>query len=228
MVAHRSSDSPGEELFADADDAELPNTLPAIDLNHGQAVWVLAELGFKGTASESTFRGYIKSLRKLGIPFARGEIGLGGRGGLAVYTYGHLMELALTLTLRVYHVVPDALLVEIVRYRKRLYRHYRDAYVHRRDGRGAPVVVEPEGSDPIRMRGVFLDLQINFSGGKLVSFGPPKALSPAEALVLFAERDLAPLALLPLNLSLLAERLVGTVLRAPVIRRGPRRRMASR
>jgi hypothetical protein len=164
-VVDRFTDSPEEKLFADADRSGLPNTLPAIDLNHGQALWVMAELGFRGTASESTFREYIKSLRKLGIPFPRGEIGL-RRRGLAVYTYGHLMELALTLTLRVYHVVPDALLAEIVRYRKRLYRHYRDAYVHRRNGRGAPVVVELEGCDPIRMRGVFLDLQCELRASK--------------------------------------------------------------
>jgi hypothetical protein len=67
-----------------------------------------------------------------------------------------------------------------------------------------------------------LDLQINFSGGKLTSFGPPKLVSSFDALAVFAERDVAARALLPINLSLLSERLVSAALRAPRIRTGPR------
>jgi hypothetical protein len=70
------------------------------------------------------------------------------------------------------------------------------------------------------MRGVFLDLQIKFSGGRLVSFGPPRSLSPFEAIEMFAERDLAARAFLPINLSLLSERVVTLALNAPKIRRG--------
>jgi hypothetical protein len=72
------------------------------------------------------------------------------------------------------------------------------------------------------MRGVFLDLRINFAGGTLTAFGPPKLLSPYEALSIFAERDLAARAFLPINLSLIAERLVAAALQAPLIRTGPR------
>jgi predicted RNA methylase len=75
---------------------------------------------------------------------------------------------------------------------------------------------------PALMRGVFLDLQMNFSGGKLVRFGPPRVLSASEAVAIFAERDLAARAFLPLNLSLLSERVIALSLRAPLIRRGPR------
>jgi hypothetical protein len=202
---------------------DLPNAFPDIELTHGRALWVLMELGFRGTASTSTFREYIKSLRKLGMPFARGEIGL-ARRGLAIYSYGHLMELALILTLRVYHVVPDSLLHEIVRFRQHLYRHYRRAYEQRSSGRGAPIVVHADGGETIGMRGLFLDLQIDFSGGTLANFGPPRLLSPAQALAVFAEHDLAARAFLPVNLSLLAERVVALALRAPAIRRGPRAR----
>jgi hypothetical protein len=70
------------------------------------------------------------------------------------------------------------------------------------------------------MRGAFLDLQMTFSGAKLVNFGPPKLLSSFEALKAFAARDLAARAFVPVNLSLLSERLVSTALRAPRIRRG--------
>jgi len=200
---------------------DLPKSLPKIELHHGEALWVLSRLGFSGGASKSTFYEYIKSLRKLGTPFDRGAIGF-TRRGLANYSYCHLMELALALTLRVYHAVPDSVLVGIIRHRASLYRHYRRAYAERRTGIGIPTVVEAVDHAPIHMRGVFLDLQINFSGGKLVKFGPAKLLSPREALTVFAERDIAARAFLPINLSLLSERVVSTSLRAPLIRRGPR------
>jgi hypothetical protein len=180
----------------------------------------LASLGFQGSASKSTFYEYIKSLRKLGTPFDRGKLGL-VRRGLANYSYDHLMELALALTLRVYYFVPDSILMGIVRHRATLYRHYRRAYAERCTGLCSPIKVQARGHVPIQLQGVFLDLQINFSGGKLVSFGPPVLLSPFEAITLFAERDVAARALLPINLSRLSERLIAAALHAPVIRKRP-------
>jgi hypothetical protein len=64
----------------------LPVALPDIELHHGQAVWVLEQLGFRANASNSTFYEYVKSLRKLGIPFALGQLGYIPRG-LANYSY---------------------------------------------------------------------------------------------------------------------------------------------
>jgi hypothetical protein len=100
-----------------------PEKLPA----HGEAVWVMTQLGFRGRTSKSTFNEYIKSLRKLGRPFERGSVGMARRGA-ANYTYFHLMELALALTLRVYQVIPDTVLMGIIRHRRSLYSHYRQAY----------------------------------------------------------------------------------------------------
>ena len=132
------------------------------------------------------------------------------------------MELVLVLTLRIYHIVPDAIIEEIVRYRGTLYTYYCRAYADR-DVR-ACVSAEAPGHGSIEMRGVFLDLKINFSGGTLTSFGPPKVLTPFEGLVAFAERDIAARAMLPINISLLSERVVATALSAPVIRRGSGKR----
>jgi hypothetical protein len=198
---------------------QQPKVLPPIKLHHGEALWVLARLGFQGKASKSTFYEYIKSLRKLGTPFEGGTIGF-GRRGLANYSYCHLMELALVLTLRVYHVVPDSILAEIIRYRRTLYRYYRRAYADRELRAG--ISVQASKRAPIEVRGIFLDLQINFSGGTLTSFGPPRLLSPFEGLAAFAKRDIAARALLPINISVLSERLVSMALRAPLIRTGPR------
>ena len=197
----------------------LPKGLPPIELTRGSVVWVLAKLGFQGNVTESTFLEYIKSLRKLGIPFAPGEIGL-ARTALANYTYYHLMELALALTLRVYHVVPDPVLHGIIRYRKSLCTHYRNAYVHRCDGIGAPIIISISGQPIVNVHGIFLDLQINHSGGSLVNFGPPISLSPFDALTAYANGKLAARAFLPINLSFLAENVVMHSLNAPKIRRG--------
>lgn len=210
----------------------LPKSLPHIALHHGETLWVLSRLGFQGVASNSTFYEYIKSLRKLGTPFEHGKIGF-GRRGRANYSYCHVMELALALTLRVYHAVPDAVLAQVIRYRQSLNRYYRRAYADRCSGLGAPIRVKVAGYAPIIVRGVFLDLQINFSGGALTAFGPPKLLSPRDALSVFADHDIAARAFLPLNVSALSERLVSTALQAPIIRSGPppagkRRRRAAR
>jgi hypothetical protein len=182
---------------------------------------VLSQLGFQGSASKSTFYEYIKSLRKLGTPFARGKI-RSRRRVLATYRYIHLMELALALTLRVYHVVPDPILEEIIRHRKKLYRLYNRAYLERGSGIGSPLCIEAARAGPIYMRGAYLNLRINFSGGRLTGFGPPTLMSPSDALVIFANHDVAARAFLPINLSTLAERIVAAALRSPAIRTGPR------
>lgn len=199
----------------------LPRLLPEIALSHGRAVWVLREMGFQGGASETTFYEYIKSLRKFGVPFRHGEVGL-VRRGRANYGYDQLMELALVLTLRVYHVVPDAVLAEIIRFRKPLRRLYRRGYTLRQRGIGAPRRIASSDGDVIEMKGAYLDLQINFAGGRLVRFGPPRLISPFAALRIYAERDLAARAFLPIRLSGLSEKMVALALSAPPIRRGPR------
>ena len=191
----------------------LPKTVPDIGLRLGEVMWVLARMGFQGAAGKSTFYEYLKSLRKMGIPFERGVLGY-ARRGLANYSYYHLMELALVLTLRVYHAVPDSVLIGIVRHRRSLNRCYRRAYIERSSGLGSPILISLGTRRPLTVRGVFLDLQIDFSGGKLTAFGPPKALSPYAALTLMLERGLAARAFQPINLSLLSERLFSAAFQA--------------
>jgi len=83
-------------------------------------LWLLTELGYRGGVSRSAFFEYIKSLRKLGIPFGYEKFQRKHNRRLAGYSYCHLMELATTLSLRVYHVVPDAVLRGIAAYRGQL------------------------------------------------------------------------------------------------------------
>jgi hypothetical protein len=186
----------------------LPKKLPQIRLRHGQVLWLLTELGYRGAVSDSAFFEYIKSLRKLGIPFGRKRFQTKDRRKLANYSYCHVMELALTLSLRVYHVVPDKVLRGIIHYRSQLCRFYRRAYAERRSGAGRPTLIRVKGRKrvkslkPIELRGLFLDLNIEFSGGHLVRFGRPKLLSSTETLARFSGSSLSGRAFMPLSLSL--------------------------
>lgn len=192
----------------------LPEKLPPIMLRRGQVIWVLTKLGYGAGVSYETFYEYIKSLRKLGIPFEFGSDQSRARAR-ARYSYADVMELAITLSLRIYHVVPDALLRQMVQYRPRLQSYYRKAYAARCTGRGSPIHVELSSNKFVDLRGLFLDLGVSFSGGKLVRFGPPKLLSPTEALHLSAQRLQSVQMLLPLNISILAERVVALSSVAP-------------
>lgn len=206
-------------------DDVLPSKLPQIKLRYGQVLWLLTELGCGDAVSRSAFHEYMRSLRKIGIPFGHERFQTKRGRRLAEHSYCHVMELALALSLRVYHVVPDSVLRGIIRHRSRLHRLYRRAYALRRTGPGSPVLIDVGAGTPVELRGLFLDLRIQFSGGQLVRFGSPKVLSSCEALRRFSYGT-GPF--LPISLSLLSERVVALAQRAPKIRSGPRASSAKR
>ena len=138
----------------------LPAKLPSIRLRHGQVLWLLTELGYRGTVSKSAFFEYVKSLRKLGIPFGHQRFQTKRGKRLALYSYWHLIELATVLSLRVYHAVPDAVLRGIAGYRGKLYRLYQRAYAERCSGTGKPIVIVTEDCEPVELRGLYLGLDI--------------------------------------------------------------------
>lgn len=194
--------------------------IPDLALTHGRAVWVLAQLGLDAGVAPSTFNHYIKSLRKIGIPFAKEDRHFGA-GRPAKYSYNHLMELALALTLRVYGILPDPVIVGIVRYRHELYALYRRAYLEFETGLGSPVEVTARGRVGFTMTGVYLDLKIRYARGNVIDFGAPRAVSPFEALRVFAQRDTPERAQLPFDLSALAIALVERAEVAPNVRKRP-------
>jgi hypothetical protein len=199
----------------------LPKSLPQITLRHGQVIWLLTELGYSEGATAKAFYEYIKSLRKFGIPFGDEKFRTKRGRRLANYSYCHVMEIVIALSLRVYHVVPDAILKGIATHRKQLWHLYHRAYAERCVGMGTPISLKFNGHKPIEYRGLFLDLNILFSGGNLVHFGPPRVLSPAETLARFGERSAFGQTFMPLSLSVLAELVVAVALRAPEIHSGP-------
>jgi hypothetical protein len=210
-----------DSSLQDSEDDRPSTKLPSIKLRHGQVLWLLTELGYRGTVSKSAFFEYIKSLRKLGIPFGDEKFHTNQGKRLARYSFCHVMELALALSLRVYHVVPDAVLKGIVDYRTHLHRCYRRAYAERHRGTGKSTFIVTEDCQPVELRGLYLDLNIEFAGGQLVRFGPPRLLSSSETLVRFSKGPNLGRAFLPLALSFLSEQVSALALRAPDVRSGP-------
>ncbi len=194
--------------------------VPDLQLTHGRSLWVLSKMGFASGVTPVTFNHYVKSLRKLGVPFAHGEIGTGS-GKPVHYSFNHMMELSLALTVRIYGTLPDPVLEGLMRFRHDLYAQYRRAYLEYTTGLGTPVQVTTKDRAAFEMSGVYLDLHIRFGGGRAFEFGPPRLLSPFEALRVFARLDTPGRAHLPLNLSLLAISLVECTEMAPPLRRGP-------
>lgn len=196
------------------------DSIPVLHLTHGRALWVFGALGFSDGISPRTFNYYIKSLRKLGIPFVRGEVGL-GTGRLAHYSYDHMMELGVALTLRVYGVLPDPVVAGLIRFRRDLHALYRRAYLDADRGLGAPVRVHARGETGFCLTGLYLDPQIRYVRGQILEFGPPRAVSPFDALRLFASSRCAGRPHVPFNLSVLALDIIASAEQAPNIRRGP-------
>jgi hypothetical protein len=210
---------------------KIPATLktrnvPTLALTHGQAIWLMTELGLRGGVSTSTFDSYIKSLRRLGIPFEKGKGQSKGHRHVT-YDFEELMELTVALLLRVYGMVPDAVLIGLRDFREDLRPIYRQAFYDSMT-RTFPAarVVECEGKH-LAIDGLFLDLNIRYSGGQMTEFGPPKAMSPFDAITTFTRAEVPGRCHLPLNVTAVAELIVGRSRVAPSIRRGRGARQAT-
>ncbi|THF58164.1 hypothetical protein E6C48_05970 [Mesorhizobium composti] len=184
-------------------DCPTPSELSAIELRYGDLFSMLTDLGFRGDSSRKTFNDYIKSLRRIGLPVTASKAPR--RGRQIIYSYENVMDLALALTLRVYHVIPDAVVKALVEARDELHPIYRTAYRDRRSGLGEPMLLTANG-ERLELSGVFLDLNIEYAAGRLLRFGPPQALNPFQAVQRFAQADNMARSFLPIPISALAER----------------------
>jgi hypothetical protein len=197
--------------------------VPHLALTHGQTIWLMRELGLHRGVTTSTFNYYIKSLRKLGIPF---EVGKGQSEGHRHVTYDseELMELAVALLLRVYGILPDIVVEGLRSFRDELRPIYREAYVEAVTRRSpAARISEPRGRQDA-VSGLFLDLNIRYSAGQMIVFGPPRALSPFEAVRAFARSEMPARSYLPLNVAAVAEMIIEHTRVLP----GRRRRTATK
>ena len=159
--------------------------VPQLALTHGQVIWLLTELGLRGEVSQSTFNHYVKSLRRLGIPFARRK-DTSERGPGVTYNFEDLMELTLALLLRVYGTLPDVVTDGLRSFRADLRPIYRQAYRNSQKRIYPAARVSTPDGERLTVQGLFLDLNIRYSAKQAIRIGPPKALSPFEALRVFA------------------------------------------
>jgi len=199
--------------------------VPSLALTHGQTIWLMNELGLRHGVSRSTFNSYIKSLRKLGIPF---EKGMGQSKGHrhVTYNFEDLMELTIALLLRVYGTVPDAVLAGLRHFREDLRPIYRQAFFDSVTRTFPMARVAERGGSHLVINGMFLDLNIRYSAGQMTAFGPPRTLSPFEAIATFARADVPGRSYLPLNITAVAEMIVERTHVLPPKRRGRNVRQA--
>jgi hypothetical protein len=193
--------------------------VPNLALTQGQTLWLLSELGFREGVSMSTFDYYLDSLRKLGVPF---EIGKGQSDGRhdVTYDFEELMELSVALLLRVYWTLPDAIVAGLREFREDLRSIYRQAYFDLTVHQHPPAQISAAGGLRTTMNGLYLDLNIRYLAGKMIEFGPPRAISPFEAVNIYARAEAPGRSYLPLNVSAVAEKIVTRSRAVPIIRRG--------
>ncbi len=158
---------------------------PSLALRHSAAVAVLARMGFQGDVPEETFKGYIKGLHKLGVPFTLGACRPGA--WLAVYTYEHLMELAVALSLRTYNILPDSLIDDLIAHRAALHRLYGEAWREAARTLPRPIAFRGRGGVAHVAAGPYLDLQIVQHGRRFTMGGAPQLLNTADALERFGD-----------------------------------------
>jgi hypothetical protein len=195
--------------------------IPRLALTHGQTIWLMTELGLHRGVSTSTFNYYIKSLRKLGIPFEKGKGQSEGHRHVT-YDFEELMELTVALLLRVYGILPDTVVAGLRRFRQELRPIYRQAYFDTIGKTRAAVRIVESGRPRTIVTGLFLDLNIRYSAGQMIEFGPPKALSPFEAVVTYAQAEVPARSYLPLNVTDVAEMIVDRTRILPSVRRSRR------
>jgi hypothetical protein len=193
--------------------------VPRLALTHGQTLWLLSELGFREGVSASTFNHYLKGLRKLGVPF---EIGKGQSEGRhdVTYEFEELMELSVALLLRVYWTLPDAIVAGLRDFRDDLRPIYQRAYLELTVHKQPPARISAPGGLRATMSGLYLDLNIRYSAGHMIEIGPPRAISPFEAVSIYAHAEAPARSYLPLNVSAVAERIVTRTQSIPKIQRG--------
>lgn len=162
----------------------LPDDPPDLAMRHSAAVTVLAKMGFQGEVADETFRGYIKGLRRLGIPFSLGATRRPGVW-LALYGYEHLMELAVALSLRAYNILPDSLVEHLIERRDALTPLYVQAWRQCARNPQPHAIFRGRGGVAQVPAGPYLDLQIVQHGRGFGMSGSPRLISTAEALELY-------------------------------------------
>ena len=130
------------------------------------------------------------------------------------------MELSIVLLLRVYWITPDAVVAGLRQFRSELRRIYREAYFELTAHKYPPARISATNGLRTTVNGLFLDLNIRYSAGRMIEFGPPRAISPFEAASRYASTLTPARSYLPLNISIVAEMIASRAPDIPPIPRG--------
>jgi|SRR5580692_5632370 hypothetical protein len=190
-------------------------------LSHGQARWVLSNLGLHAGDDEPTFDSYIKSLRRDGVPFAPDELGVGAGHNLK-YRYPHLMELAVSLALRTQGILSRHFVGLLAQHRSTFRPIYRRAWLERESGLGAPRRVVIDGISESQISGTYLDLALMYNSYGALLIAEPRLLDPAQAFAYFMAHHQSVYPRPPLSVSQYAQDIVRLAEHAPEIKRGRR------
>jgi len=192
-------------------------------VSHGQARWVLRELGLHAGEDERTFDSYIKSLRRDGVPFAPSELGVGAGHNLK-YRYPHLMELAVALALRTQGILSRDIVRLLAEGRPLLRPLYRRAWLERESGLGAPRYLwidrTPKETTRRRISGAYLELSLMYTSTGVLVATEPRLLNPVEALDYYMAGQQSVYPRPPLPISQFAADVVQLAENAPEIKRG--------
>ena len=193
--------------------------VPSLALTQGQTLWLLSELGFREGVSASTFNHYVKSLRKLrrAVRDWQGPVRRPSRCHLPVRRVDGAFCGPVTAGLL---DLADTIVAGLRDFREDLRSIYRRAYFDLTVHQHPPVRISAPGGLRTTMNGLYLDLNIRYSAGKMIEFGPPKAISSFEAVSIYAHAEAPARSYLPLNVSAVAEMIVTRTRALPIIRRG--------
>jgi hypothetical protein len=191
-----------------------------IRLTHGQARWVLAQLGLHAGGDALTFDNYLKSIRRDGVPFGADELGI-GTGHNLTYRYEHVMELAVALALRTQGILSRDVVALLAQFRPVLRPLYRQAWLFQESGLGARREVTITGEDRTRtISGVYLDLNLIYTDRGILNATEPRLLSPVEAFDAYMAGHQSVYPRPPIPVSQIAADVVRLAECAPEIRRG--------
>lgn len=151
-----------------------------IALSHGQVRWVLRHLLQLGEESDASLDACLKLLRRNGVPFAKHETP-GGPGVNVEYGFEHVMELAVALSLHRQAILKMDTIVLLAQLRHELTPLYRRAWLERDRGLGRRVSIKIEDAKPLMASGLWLDLGLQYSVGKVLTTLGPRLLGPTAA-----------------------------------------------
>ena len=200
------------------DDRDL--LIDHLALSHGQVRWVLTHLGLRAGDSEPQFDAWLKYVRRVGVPFYPNELGRGA-GVNVTYRFHHVMELAVALALRTQGILPRDLLGLLAQQRHVLRPLYHQAYREHDRGLGAPLQLRfAEAGRGLVVQGTFLDLQLDYLEGGVLTLAAPRLLGPEDAVRRFLRQDSLRHPRPPLPLAQLACDVLRLAEGAPELRRG--------